>query len=325
MSITLFFPGLSEQHVHQSEIFRQASQTDVSSLDNQRTIKSLLATILTTPQQSISFFDALLSVMGKSFDEESSGKILLKQHLAVSLCHLAADLKTLHLMPITPLTSQESNQLKNDLNDFLRQDGIRIVAGENSSWLIEWPESVDYRQKSLLEIGFGPLNGIEDSGADRRKVNQLQSELQMLLHQHPVNQMRASKGQPAVNSLWFWRDYSDSDTEPCPYDLVVGDEFLRGLAKGEAATRESLESVIKATLDDNSSLWKSKLALVGSMECQIFDKPSWFEELPGFLDRLASAIYKRQGRSLTLLTHEKIYRLQPWHQRWQFWKKSIIK
>jgi hypothetical protein len=32
----------------------------------------------------------------------------------------------------------------------------------------------------------------------------LQNEIQMLLFSHPVNEVRESQGQPAINSLWFY-------------------------------------------------------------------------------------------------------------------------
>jgi hypothetical protein len=41
-------------------------------------------------------------------------------------------------------------------------------------------------------------------GADRGVWLRLQSEAQMLLHDHPVNRERAARGWPPLNSLWFW-------------------------------------------------------------------------------------------------------------------------
>jgi hypothetical protein len=39
---------------------------------------------------------------------------------------------------------------------------------------------------------------------DAKRAHALVNELQMLLHEHPVNVAREARGEPAVNSVWFW-------------------------------------------------------------------------------------------------------------------------
>ncbi|MEJ2174241.1 MAG: hypothetical protein P8Y76_04885, partial [bacterium] len=39
---------------------------------------------------------------------------------------------------------------------------------------------------------------------DAKRAHTLVNELQMLLHEHPVNVAREARGEPAVNSVWFW-------------------------------------------------------------------------------------------------------------------------
>ena len=41
-------------------------------------------------------------------------------------------------------------------------------------------------------------------GADAMAYRSVLNELQMLLHEHPVNQAREARGELAVNSLWLW-------------------------------------------------------------------------------------------------------------------------
>ena len=40
--------------------------------------------------------------------------------------------------------------------------------------------------------------------ATSRDNDSLLTEIQMLLHSHPVNEAREARGEPAVNSLWLW-------------------------------------------------------------------------------------------------------------------------
>jgi hypothetical protein len=41
-------------------------------------------------------------------------------------------------------------------------------------------------------------------GRDAAGWHAIMNEVQMLLHNHPVNIAREQRGEPAINSLWFW-------------------------------------------------------------------------------------------------------------------------
>lgn len=56
--------------------------------------------------------------------------------------------------------------------------------------------SLDYAQSDILEA-FLP------SGRDLKRWQKLLTELQMLLHTHPVNQARVARGERPINSLWL--------------------------------------------------------------------------------------------------------------------------
>ena len=42
------------------------------------------------------------------------------------------------------------------------------------------------------------------AGRDGAQIRKLTNELQMLLHEHPVNIRRAARGLAPVNSIWLW-------------------------------------------------------------------------------------------------------------------------
>jgi hypothetical protein len=72
-------------------------------------------------------------------------------------------------------------------------------------------------------------------GADAARWRRLLSEIQMVWHQHPVNQAREARGAPAINALWL---HGEGDLGPVkdvgrrnPFNTVVSDEpALRGWA-----------------------------------------------------------------------------------------------
>jgi hypothetical protein len=69
------------------------------------------------------------------------------------------------------------------------------------------------------------------SGPDAMRFHVLMNEAQMLLHEHPVNAGREARGEPALNSIWFWGGGVIDAAKDRPFSTVVGDDPLaRGLA-----------------------------------------------------------------------------------------------
>jgi len=69
------------------------------------------------------------------------------------------------------------------------------------------------------------------SGPDALRFRSLMNEAQMLLHEHPVNAAREARGEPALNSVWFWGGGALDAAAARPFSTVIGDDPLaRGLA-----------------------------------------------------------------------------------------------
>jgi len=69
------------------------------------------------------------------------------------------------------------------------------------------------------------------SGPDAMSFHALMNEAQMLLHEHPVNAEREARGEPALNSVWFWGGGVIDAAKAQPFSAVITDDPLaRGLA-----------------------------------------------------------------------------------------------
>jgi hypothetical protein len=56
------------------------------------------------------------------------------------------------------------------------------------------------------------------------------NEIQMLLHEHPVNEARASRREPTINSLWLWGFGSSCQTTSATWpQLFTDDSWLAGI------------------------------------------------------------------------------------------------
>ena len=67
------------------------------------------------------------------------------------------------------------------------------------------------------------------AGPGSESYHLLLSEVQMALHENPVNESRSTLGLPAINSLWFWGGGTAPEAEPCPiHRLYADDPLFRG-------------------------------------------------------------------------------------------------
>ncbi len=97
---------------------------------------------------------------------------------------------------------------------------------------------------------------IEDSlprGEGARALRGLGSEIEMWLHEHPLNIERARAGMPAISTLWLWGcgpaprtlGSSGADTpqiRPPPTTLIGDDPYVAGLAKLNGVAWQPLPS-----------------------------------------------------------------------------------
>jgi len=80
-------------------------------------------------------------------------------------------------------------------------------------------------------VSPGPLHGLRPDvflpeGPEARSFHRLHSELQMLLHDHPVNRRRAEAGLPAISGLWIWGGGTTPAKVPQVLPMLFGDDPL---------------------------------------------------------------------------------------------------
>nr|WP_303832671.1 hypothetical protein [Snodgrassella alvi] len=104
------------------------------------------------------------------------------------------------------LNPEEAKAFCEILSTWLQPDGWRFFPVRPDLWLVTTPQVLDFTLSSLLDLS-GCIDGTaKPSGKDATLILQQQTELQMLLHQHPLNQQRSTRGLPTINGLWFEKD-----------------------------------------------------------------------------------------------------------------------
>ena len=102
------------------------------------------------------------------------------------------------------LDQGESTALLSALQAHFVSDGIEFVERGPGRWWVALAEP-QRLETSPPDAALGkPLIAHLPRGADAARWRRWQSEMQMLLFDHPVNRARESEGRPPVNYVWLW-------------------------------------------------------------------------------------------------------------------------
>ena len=119
--------------------------------------------------------------------------------------HLLTGLDHLQLSPAAvSLDDEEAATLAGDINRHLDGTPFRLHTCEGEDWMLECAETVACTCVEPELAAGRNLRELMPSGRDGARVRRLLNELQMLLHEHPVNLRREQRGAATVNSMWLW-------------------------------------------------------------------------------------------------------------------------
>lgn len=94
-----------------------------------------------------------------------------------------------------------------------------------------------------LEVGDEPPLAMSGREATQRAGDAMLTEIQMLLHAHPVNAAREERGEPVLNSIWFWGSGRLPSQQRSRWrSITAADALALGLARNSGAAARSLAS-----------------------------------------------------------------------------------
>ncbi len=144
----------------------------------------------------------------------------------------------------------------------LRESGLQLLIEQPDRWYLSTLVATDGRFAGLIAHGWRAANGrnidaYSPCGDEARQWRRLLNEVQMTWHEHPVNEERAQRGLPAVNSLWF--DGLAGAAKATPFAICYTDlPPLKGLIRsipGDGVNRDlrSVRLVDLADISDRNS------------------------------------------------------------------------
>jgi len=203
------------------------------------------------------------------------------------------------------LSMDEARALAEVLQPAFAEAGLQLEVSAPDQWQLRLASDTPLPEFAAPEQALGEdLYQPLPQGAAGRPWRRLLNEVQVLLHQHPLNATRQSRGLPPVNSVWPW----GAGRLPAPLQSVFAgvagnDVLLQAMASHAGMPSQILTPEAVAAAQAG---W-----LVDLQDLQVgeFDD-AWSSVL--------QTLARRQRLHVVFASGER-WSWRPWH-RWRFWR-----
>lgn len=232
--------------------------------------------------------------------------------------HLQADQRFLRLFDADRLhlQAEEAQSLCQALNAFYADDeaSLQFIAATPTRWYLQLTHHQQLTTSPLSAVRGAHVENYLPSGADARWWQARWNEIQMFLHQHPINEARIQQGLLSINSLWFWGEGRLPPTAPPPHwqQVFTDDALSIGLSHWTQTPQAPLPDTAQTLLEK---------ALHGDVLCVFPPCYGLSEQLETdwFAPLLQALQEKRIKRLFLYPDNGCVYQLSRYH-RWLFWR-----
>ena len=195
--------------------------------------------------------------------------------------HLQPDLAKLILFDgrSYSLGMNEARRLVSELNAALAAHAIEIKVGRDPKrWYVRLEDAAAVKTWPSSAVATRHLEAFLPQGRDAKRWVRLMNEVQMVLHDTAVNREREGRGEPAINSLWFWGAGSLPPVAAVPGRTVWGAEpIMTGLAVLGGCAPSPLPESFGALLEQAGPA--TECLVVFPEEQGAHDHQAWLEEV----------------------------------------------
>lgn len=155
------------------------------------------------------------------------------------------------------LEQTEANQFIDSMNQHLASEGMRLYAVEPSRWLISFSKPLEVQTQSLNTIVNRAMS----------KTPSLFTELQMLLHRHPINLARQAEGKPQIHACWLSGEGKLPVISKRPsVGVATSDPLTRVLANWVDAQPCDLLNSLESTFEENEHHFKEMVICLNAAQ-----------------------------------------------------------
>lgn len=125
------------------------------------------------------------------------------------------------------LSMDEAQSLAEPLKPIFADAGMSLEVSSSDRWHVRLPSQNDLPEFAAPEQALGEdLYNHLPHGPEGRRWRVLFNEVQVMLHQHPVNAQRRARGLPPVNSVWLWGGGALPSRVTTALNGVIGEDLL---------------------------------------------------------------------------------------------------
>lgn len=223
--------------------------------------------------------------------------------------HLRADMNVVTLLDASTfsLSEAEAEILAGEIREHC-SNVCDLQVLHPKRWYLTLRDEPRVRTRSPTSAWGMPLDECLPQGEDVNKWRVLLNEVQMILHASPVNAERASRGEPVINSVWFWGGGALPTMNEARWCHVWTQEVLAwGLARLSGIPSADVPAG-GAQLLENATIPGEHLVVLdaGYRFAQLADVEAWRNYLAtlhqNWFVPLYAALKSRQITSITILT-----------------------
>ena len=185
------------------------------------------------------------------------------------------------------LSAEEARAYAATLNVHFAPAGITFHAPRPKRWYVKLAQPPKLVTRSAYEAAGRDVNAQLPAGADALHWHGVFNEVQMLLHSTPENSAREERGEPVVNSVWFWGGGARQPVRARPFDAVWGDDAVAtALAAAAGGDAPPLPVDAAAWLADTTARptrYESHLVVIDALTAAAahHDAETWRARLAG--------------------------------------------
>jgi hypothetical protein len=187
------------------------------------------------------------------------------------------------------VTAEESQQLLALMQPYFLQDRLSLEPWAPGQWLVRGPWLSQMRCASLNRVINCQIRPWMAQGPQALQLHRLQSEMQMLLYTHHINDARSARGQRTINSFWLTGAGVGPVHGPArapAMDLVIADGLRKPALHGQwpvwrQVWQELDQGIVRQALLAHGSGQAVSLTLCGERLARTYEtRPrSWLQRL----------------------------------------------
>ena len=208
------------------------------------------------------------------------------------------------------LSENEADSLINSIQPHLADLNTVLKKITPSQWILGLPKNSEVETTDLSLVDLQSTFDFMPQGKDAALLKRLQSEIEMILMDHPVNKERAKQRIPEIRSVWFWGNGVFSPMN-FPFVQLITDTQSDSAWKGLASEDVSLLSS-KDFAENN--LKQSWLVVAEKPNSDIVSKVAFL---------LAKKALKKVSVMCQFDNQWWCFNYHPWYQL-KFWRKPLF-